>query len=160
MYFSLIIEGKGKRDEHISQIIFTRCLRLTLRMSKMPKNFGGLHRPPNPQLTCSPGFANLGREHKKISDFFLFLVDMPVISITKKAIIQTTQSTMFFIQGSYAVIKVITKKNSNFMAIKNRRFLTKSIKSHKFSGFLFLSGLQLKTPLFVITHGTDNLSQF
>ena len=34
--------GKGKRDEHIiSQIIFTRCLRLTLRTSKMPKNSGG-----------------------------------------------------------------------------------------------------------------------
>ena len=35
---------------------------------------------------------------------------------------------------------------------KNGPFLTKALKSHKFSGFLFLlSGLQLKTQLFVIT---------
>ena len=62
--------GKRKRDEHIiSQIIFTRCLRLTLRTSKMP----------NPQLTCSAGFASLGKAHKQFSDFFLFLVDMFVI---------------------------------------------------------------------------------
>ena len=37
LFYSLNIEGKGKRDKHIiSQIIFTRCLRLTLRTSKMP----------------------------------------------------------------------------------------------------------------------------
>ena len=72
-YFSLNIEGKGKRDEHIiSQIIFTRCLRLTFTTSKMPKNLGGggLQRSSNPQLTCSPGFASLGKEHKKISELF------------------------------------------------------------------------------------------
>ena len=41
-YFSLNMEGKGKTDEHlISQIIFTRCLRLTFRTSKMPKKMGG-----------------------------------------------------------------------------------------------------------------------
>ena len=46
--YPFVIEGKGKRDEHIiSQIIFTRCLRLTLRPSKMPKNWG-LTAPPKP----------------------------------------------------------------------------------------------------------------
>ena len=49
-YFSLNIEGKGKRDEHIiSQIIFTRCLRLTLRTSKMPKKLVGLAAPHKPR---------------------------------------------------------------------------------------------------------------
>ena len=43
------MEGKGKRDEHIiSQIIFTICLRLTLRTSKVPKNLGRLTAPPKP----------------------------------------------------------------------------------------------------------------
>ena len=56
--FQSTYRGKRKNslDEHIiSQIIFTRCLRLTLRTSKRPKYFGGLklqRPPPNPQLTC------------------------------------------------------------------------------------------------------------
>ena len=69
-YLNLNIEGKGKRDVHIiSQIIFTRCLRLTLRTSKMPKNFGWLTAPPPPKPPAH-NFASLGREPKQFSHFF------------------------------------------------------------------------------------------
>ena len=51
---------------------------------------------------------------------------------------------------------MITNDYSNFMAIKSHKngpFLTEAIKSHIFSGFLYLlSSLQLKTQLFVFTH--------
>ena len=61
----------------------------------------------------------------------------------------------YIMQGSYAVIKshkVITNDNYNFIAIINGSFFIKAIKSHTFSRFLFLlSGLQLKTHLFVFT---------
>ena len=55
--------------------------------------------------------------------------------------LNTYEKTASWTQGSYAVIKShkSDNQNSNFMAIKshkNRPFLTKAIKSHKFSGFL------------------------
>ena len=96
-YFSLNIEGKGKRDEHIiSQIIFTRCLRLTLRTSKMP----------NPQLTRWPGLVSLGREHNKFSDFFSFLLTCPnrVEESHVEQTIETGDDVYVSVEGSEPVL--------------------------------------------------------
>ena len=69
-------------------------------------------------------------------------LESPSDEIEQRYTHRTTTQARCITQGSYAVInaiKVITNDNSNFMAIKSHKktLLTKAIKSHKFSVFLF-----------------------
>ena len=94
-YFSLNIEGKGKRDEHIiSQIIFTRCFRLTLRTSKMSKKIRGAYSAPQtPSWHARLALpASIGHR-KSFQTFLIFLVDMPEINYYAKKI--RTDDTKF-----------------------------------------------------------------